>query len=138
MKNPKIMFEKYICPLQELSKKNNDEEDLGYTEEFDEDKKMMKQFQYIQTSQGVLPLVTGNVASLSFNLWIAHTNFRMSFDLKDFINNIEGIESFELISPYRWRFSIGKLFNEDSIKKLMEDKILTYMKDKGDNLEKNE
>ena len=122
------MFEKYICPLQELSKKNDEEEDLGYAEEFDEEKKLMKQFQYIQTSQGVLPLVTGNVASLSFNLWIAHTNFKMTFDLKDFINSIEGIESFELISPYRWRFSVARMFDENLVKKIIEDKVTTYVR----------
>lgn len=131
MKNPKLIFEKYNDPLVDFINKSKEEEDDLYNKDdsFD-DEKVKRGFPFLHGPQGILPLFHGNLASTNFNLWIVHTNFRLDESLKNFINNIEGIETFELISPYRWRLSIARLFKEDSTKKVIEDKVITFIKNR--------
>lgn len=130
MKNPKLLFEKYNDPLVDFinkSKKEEDDELFDKDDSFDDDK-VRREFPFLQGPQGILPLFHGNLASANFNMWVVHTNFRLDEDVKNFINLIEGIETFELISPYRWRISIARLFNEENTKRIIEDKVITYIK----------
>lgn len=62
--------------------------------------------------------------SNKFNFWIGHTNFKITQrDLSILDDLIDGVESLAIVSPYRFIVSIGHLFNETQIKKIIEKTI---------------
>lgn len=58
-----------------------------------------------------------------FNLWIGHTDFVLDTNFLKGIRNITGVESFNNITPIRFLISFGKMFNEDDIKKKIENLV---------------
>ncbi len=135
MKNPRIEFEKYIDPIVEMIEKNtrnnNDDDDkLDYKDSSFEDDIGKKNFPYLMGPQGVLPLLNSNIASKNFNFWIVHTNFRLDVEVKNLVQSVEGVESFEQISPYRWRISFGRLFDEEKIQFILKDKVTTLVRNR--------
>lgn len=50
-----------------------------------------------------------------FNLWTVHTNFYIDDAISQCIELTEGIETLDIISPYRARVGIGKLFDAENV-----------------------
>lgn len=72
----------------------------------------------INTPLGIFNI---NEVTNQFNLWIGHTNFKLTTGFLKNVRNIVGVESFNDISPIRFVVSIGKLFNEENVKREIED-----------------
>lgn len=71
------------------------------------------------TEAGIIDL-SKLATSNKFNFWIGHTNFKITQrDLSILDGMIDGVESLAIISPYRFIVSVGKMFNEDKIKKII-------------------
>lgn len=68
------------------------------------------------TPMGIIPITEHTSAGHIFNFWTAHTNFRMTPEIIEAIDNTDGIESFDLFTPYRWRIAIGKAFSSAGVK----------------------
>ena len=58
-----------------------------------------------------------------FNFFIAHTNFYITLDVVVFISLVKGVESLDVLSPYRFRISIGKLFEVDPVLSLITEEL---------------
>jgi len=58
-----------------------------------------------------------------YNLYIAHCNFYITADIVNDICATEGIESVDILSPYRFRISIGKLFSPNDVLVNIKDKL---------------
>lgn len=63
---------------------------------------------FVITPMGVIPD--------DWNFWLGHTDFRITEDEGGTISNTDGVESFEVGSPYRFRISIGKAFDSKQVK----------------------
>lgn len=50
-----------------------------------------------------------------FNLWTVHTNFYIDPNVARGIEFTEGVETLDIISPYRARVGIGRLFDEEDV-----------------------
>jgi hypothetical protein len=146
--NKKIAWEKWRDPY--LFDENFDEEDLhkedfsqeapdGYsTEEMELEQEYMdymgldkevpsKNMKILMTSFGVLPVTDENSVSSKFNFWTGHTNFTLSASVSEAIEGIEGVEALDVMTRYRFRIAIGKLFKDRDVmfeiqKKLTDDK----------------
>ncbi len=70
----------------------------------------------LMTKMGMVPIVEHTNAGKIFNFWTAHTNFRLTPELLDIIDNTDGVETLDCYTPYRWRISIGKAFSSYSVK----------------------
>jgi hypothetical protein len=70
----------------------------------------------IITQIGVIPMEDHTNIGKIFNFWTIHTNFRLTNDIREIIDNTDGIETFDIYSPYRWRIAIGKAFNSSEVK----------------------
>lgn len=70
----------------------------------------------MSTPMGIIPITEHTSAGRIFNFWTAHTNFRITQDIIEAIDNTDGIESFDLFTPYRWRIAIGKAFQSVTVK----------------------
>ena len=51
----------------------------------------------------------------NFNLWLGHSNFDITDDIVDLVENSEGIETLEVFTRYRMRVGIGKVFNAGDV-----------------------
>lgn len=66
----------------------------------------------------------GNVNNYDdYNLYIAHTNFRITVNIVNFLCDVEGVESVDILSPYRFKVSVGKLFEPDTVLNHIKDNL---------------
>jgi hypothetical protein len=130
-----IGWEKWIDPFDndevEEAKRVITETYNKFAEETGADEDMIESSipQYYQniktilTPFGVLPLVNSTLASNHFKFWIGHSNFKLYDVYLPIIKKVDGIESVEILTPYRFRISIGKMFKDrevmDNINKSM-------------------
>lgn len=88
-----IEWQKWESPFEKHIEEtyNEDERGLGYTKIF------LK------------------ILEKEFNLWTIHTNFYIDESVASAIELTEGVETIDVLSPYRARIGIGKLFDEETI-----------------------
>lgn len=60
----------------------------------------------------------------SFDCWMAHTNFDITFNIKDKLNTIPGVEILKIFSRYRFFIGIGKMFNFKDVRSVIEKEII--------------
>jgi hypothetical protein len=71
----------------------------------------------LTTPMGIIPITEWSAPSRVFNFWIGHSNFRMTEEIQDIIDNTDGVESLDIFTPYRFRIAVGKAFNSILVKK---------------------
>ena len=64
----------------------------------------------IMTPFGMLPITEQSLASNHFKLWVGHTNFSVLKSHARIIGSVKGVESVDILTPYRFRIGIAKLF----------------------------
>lgn len=96
---------------------------------------MKKKIIYIPLSKEEAAMLTHtqnqNTELLHFDFWLCHTNFPLSKDNKRAIDNILGVESFNILTPYRFVISVAKMFDMKDVRKRLEN----IFKDKLDPLD---
>ena len=55
-----------------------------------------------------------------FNLWVLETDFKILTIHVEALEEIPGVESLDIWSPYRLRIGIGRLFKEEEVKESIE------------------
>ena len=88
----------------------------------------MKTIQTIFTPFGVMPLTEQSLASSYFKFWVGHTNFKITHSFHKIISNIEGVETLDIFSPYRFRISVGKLFRDRDVMNDIRKSMIGYAK----------
>lgn len=117
-----ILFEKFDPKIiRQVSKEIFGEEGFEDYEEGDEDEQMQGNF------VGQKLTVHQESQLLDFNFWMMHTNVDISPRMVLLIEEIQGIESIDVVSRYRARVGIAKLFNEDTVKSAISDAINNLM-----------
>jgi hypothetical protein len=58
--------------------------------------------------------------TVGYNLWVGHTDFNLRGNLMEAVQFVDGVESLENVSRYRFRVGIGKMFDEDVVKENIE------------------
>ena len=59
----------------------------------------------------------------TINLWIGHCNKSISAKTAFLMSHVKGVESLDIITRYRFRVGIGKLFKEAAVKEELADVI---------------
>ena len=102
--------------------------DFQSFEEEDSIELPMKTIQTIFTPFGVMPLPEQSLASSYFKFWVGHTNFKITYSFYKIISNIEGVETLDIFSPYRFRISVGKLFRDRDVMNDIRKSMIGYAK----------
>jgi hypothetical protein len=118
MTQPLIIWEKWVDPFGENMEDakwtdyNNDIDDS--TEMFNEEykKHIGKPIRVIASPLGLIPYNEYTASSKIFNFWLGHTNFNISENIKNIIENVSGVEILDIFTRYRFRIAIGKCFND--------------------------
>jgi len=133
-----IVWEKWRDPLgyDDIEEKFS-EENLNHTDDIeDEDiqedeepsvfvKKIKDQFAL--TPLGLIPLTENTVSSKIFNFWTGHTTFTISAPIANIIENVDGIETLDIFTRYRFRVSVGKAFKDSVVLRDVNDSIYNFL-----------
>ena len=96
--------------------KFNKEQESGEDEYNDLDSQPMGEILY-----AAYPGAGGHNSYEDFNLFICHCNFRVTIGQSKEMCETEGVESIDLLSPYRFRVSAGKMFEPQKVLDLIEE-----------------
>jgi hypothetical protein len=128
----KIIWQKWVDPFGRdedssdfdpyVGDYDNDEE----TNELDEEPKIQRQSQAIKaiaTPMGIIPFNDNTASGKIFNFWMGHTNFDISKNVANIIEKIDGVETLDIFTRYRFRIAIGKAFDDSQIMRNINKKI---------------
>ena len=137
-----VYWEKWIDAFEEED--NNLEEEmeemkelLNNEEEIEEDIELIQQsvshIRSIITPFGVLPLTEQTKASSHFKLWVGHSNFKLTEDFYRVIGQQPGIEALDILTPYRFRIAVGRMFVDRDVMKDVRDTMVSHITDENEN-----
>lgn len=91
----------------------------------------------IMTPYGILPLTEQSLASRHFKFWVGHTNFMLGDgqktspeDFEKIIGSVLGVESIDILTSYRFRIAIGKMFKDREVMSNVKDRLIGFVKSK--------
>jgi hypothetical protein len=128
--NPTIVWEKWVDPY------GNNPEDIewpGYDsdhiiddhDEESEHKPKVSKINAIVTSMGIIPFNEHTDCSKIFNFWVGHTNFSITQYIAHILQSIEGVETLDIFTRYRFRIAFGKAFDDRQVMDTINSKIKT-------------
>ena len=79
------------------------------------------------TPFGVLPLTEQAMASKSFKFWVGHANFKLTKTFYQIIGEHPGIETLDILTPYRFRIAVGQMFVDRDVMTSVRDKMVQYV-----------
>jgi len=66
-----------------------------------------------------------------FNFWVCHCNFNIDEDCVSIIEECAGVETLEIITRYRFRIAVGKVFQDREVMGEITEKITEYINEKN-------
>ena len=81
------------------------------------------------TPFGIMPLKEHSLASTHFKFWVGHANFKLTDNVYQVVGNTEGVETLDILTPYRFRIAIGKMFVDRDVMSTVRTNLLEYIKD---------
>lgn len=125
-KNNLIVWEKWVDPFDEEVL----EEEVLEEEEIDEDQILppnhMMPMKAIITPIGLMPMSSLSMSEI-FNFWIGYTNFSITKDIASVIEQSDGVEVLDIITRYRFRVAIGKIFTDRDVMKKINDNVYEHI-----------
>ena len=118
-------FEAEEAEIIEEMKEVEDFED--YEEALDQDMIKHSHIRTIITPFGVLPITEKTRASNHFKLWVGHSNFKLTEDFYKIIGGSSGVEALDILTPYRFRIAIGKMFVDRDVMKTVRDCMVEHI-----------
>lgn len=85
---------------------------------------------FILTPLGLIPLTENTASSKIFNFWTGHTTFTISKKISSIIENIQGVETLDIFTRYRFRISVGKAFDDSIVLREINNSIYNYLIEK--------
>jgi len=79
--------------------------------------------QVIATPMGIIPYNEHTACSKIFNFWVGHTNFNITSKVAKTIEDSDGVEILDVFTRYRFRIAIGKLFEDKTVMKKINDNV---------------
>jgi hypothetical protein len=140
MNNCTIIWEKWRDPFGEDEDfDENLENFLGDSEdEYDNELESnllnpivnQKKIRVVATPMGIVPINEYTSSGKIFNFWVGHTNFDLTKNIGLLIESIEGVESLDIFTRYRFRIAIGKAFNDSDVMQEIQHTTYEYVNNK--------
>jgi hypothetical protein len=137
-KSTLIIWQKWVDPFGADSEESkwtdytNDSPPIN-TSLLDEDEKDIipqpnKSVKVIASPMGLIPYNEHTASGKIFNFWTGHTNFDITKQIVDIIDLIEGVETLDIFTRYRFRIGIGKCFEDSSVMSEINQTIQNFLK----------
>ena len=129
-----VYWEKWIDAFD--AEEEQFEEDVAEIEQVLTNEELVDHAQFIEsvshirsimTPFGVLPLTEQTMASKSFKFWVGHSNFKLTETFYKIIGEHPGIETLDILTPYRFRIAVGKMFIDRDVMASVRDKMVRYV-----------
>ena len=105
--------------------------DLELDKEYeDEEVEQFVPVKGVMTPYGMLPITDDTLASRKFKFWVGHSNFRLTEDYYNVIGPTEGVETLDILTPYRFRIGVGKMFVDRTVMNSVRDKMVAHVGEK--------
>jgi hypothetical protein len=129
-----VYWEKWIDAFEEEDKSfaeavSEAEEELT-NEELLENEHIFHEVSHVRsivTPFGILPLTEQTMASKHFKFWVGHANFKLTEDFYKVIGQHPGIETLDILTPYRFRIAVGKMFTDRDVMIGVRDEMVQYV-----------
>ena len=135
-----VYWEKWIDAFEEEDSEL--EEEINNVEElFTNEESLLEQEHMIQSTShirsiitpfGILPLTEETKASNRFKLWVGHSNFKLTEDFYKVIGQQPGIEALDILTPYRFRIAVGKMFVDRDVMTTLRDTMVSHVTDQSE------
>lgn len=122
---PLIVWEKWKDPFGE---KDNDIIDYDNYDDNDDEKDSLTA-KVLLTPMGIIPYNDNTASCKIFNFWLGHTNFSITHNICDIIENMEGVETLDIFTRYRFRISVGKAFDDSEVMRNINEIIYKYLEE---------
>ena len=100
-------------------------------EQFEEPETLAQQDLVIPVDE---KMVENIALTTNFDCWMGHTNFNITPATKSLLNKIDGIEVLKVCSRYKFFIGIGKMFDFNDVRAMIELELDT---NQGEEIEKN-
>ena len=60
-------------------------------------------------------------------MWVGHSNFKLTEDFYKIIGDSAGVEALDILTPYRFRIAIGKMFVDRDVMKTVRDCMVEHI-----------
>jgi hypothetical protein len=129
----RVIFTKWIDPFE--PDKEVEPDSLPYKDSYERMEEEQKKpganaGPMLVGPMGVIPLNEHNRPSKVFNFWMGHTNFNIGQEEINLIEHCPGVETLEIYTRYRFRFSIGKAFEEKQVIQAIKKRLYRKRKQK--------
>jgi len=125
MIQPKIIWQKWQDEI--VDEIDSIESEIDDDHNSDEDNNKLTKQLVMVTPMGILPYNSANVCMKNFNLWIAHTNFTISTNIANLIENTDGVETLDVFTRYRFRIGIGQAFTDSDVMRHINHILYEYI-----------
>ena len=86
----------------------------------------LQQQKILYTPLGAFPEESPMKPSDRWDCWVGHTNFSITNNIADAIENIEGVEALRILGRYSFFIGVGKLFDIKDVRTKMEKELCVY------------
>lgn len=86
----------------------------------------------ISTPFGIIPFNENTASSEIFNFWTGHSNFAITLKIASIIENVDGVETLNVFTKYRFRIAVGKAFVDSEVMRNINNQIYEYMDENND------
>lgn len=133
-KEPMIIWQKWSDPFggDDEDYSNLDEEPTFNDNDFEDSesnypkqsiKKNFIGIKAIATPMGIIPLTEHTASGKIFNFWLAHANFNITPKIANIIEQIDGVETLDIFTRYRFRIGVGKAFTDSEVMRNINKKL---------------
>lgn len=127
MEEPIIIWQKWQDELvDELDNVESEFEDAEEPDDEHHHEKISKQLVMI-TPMGILPYNSANICMKNFNLWLGHTNFSLSSTIASLLESVDGVETLDIFTRYRFRIGVGKAFTDSVVMRDINTRLYDYI-----------
>lgn len=109
--------------LSENEEETEDENEIPETA----DNQNPQNIRVMATPMGIIPVTEYTASGKIFNFWTGHTNFNITNRIATIIEQINGVESLDVFTRYRFRISVGKAFNDSIVMRRITNKVYRYL-----------
>lgn len=129
-----VYWEKWIDAFEEedesFSEAISEAEEELTNEELLENEHLFHEVSHVRsivTPFGILPLTEQTLASKHFKFWVGHANFKLTKDFYTVIGQHPGIETLDILTPYRFRIAVGKMFTDRDVMIGVRDEMVQHV-----------
>lgn len=106
-------------PEKDVKKFDNDRNDV-FDEEEDDEGLADEPSPVVITPMGILPLRPWNDPTKVFNFWLGETNFDITGEVTEILNDIPGVEILDIFTRYKFRIAVGNNFKFQDVRQAIE------------------